>query len=53
MYADDVTIMAENKKRMKGLMARLKQYSEEKGVKINTSQTKIIRCKKGKGEKRR
>lgn len=42
-YADDVALIAENKKGMRGLMVRIERYVEEKSLKINTSKTKIMR----------
>lgn len=46
-YANDVALMSEDEEGMKGLMARLERYVEEKGLEINTSKTKIMRCRRG------
>ena len=40
-YADDTTLMAENKE-LKGLLMKVKGKSEKTGLKLNIQKTKII-----------
>ena len=41
-YADDTTLMAENEEELKSLMMKVKEESEEVGLKANIQKTKII-----------
>ena len=41
-YADDTTIMAESKKKPRSLMMKVKEESEQVGLKFNTQKTKIM-----------
>ena len=41
-YADDTTLMAESKEELKSLLMRVKEESEEAGLKLNTHKTKIM-----------
>ena len=41
-YADDTTLMAENKEERKGLLIKVKEESEKVGLKLNTQKTKIM-----------
>ena len=41
-YADDTTLMAENKEKLKSLLMRVKEESEKAGLKLNTQKTKIM-----------
>ena len=41
-YADDTTLMAENKEELKSLLMKLKEESEKVGLKLNIKKTKII-----------
>ena len=41
-YADDTTLMAENKEERKGLLIKVKEESEKVGLKLNIQITKII-----------
>ena len=41
-YADDLTLMAESKKELKNLLMKVKQESEEVGLKLNIQKTKIM-----------
>ncbi|XP_029053167.2 uncharacterized protein LOC114880867 [Osmia bicornis bicornis] len=50
-YADDVAVMVEDEDGMKGLMARLERYIEEKKLKVNVRKTKMMRCIKGGGRR--
>ena len=43
-YADDTTLMAENKEELKGLLMKVKQESEKAGLKLNISRIKIMAC---------
>ena len=42
MYADDTTLMAENKEVLKSLMTKVKEESEKAGLKFNIQKTKIM-----------
>ena len=41
-YADDITLMAESKKELKGLLMKVKEESEKVGLKLNIQKTKIM-----------
>ena len=41
-YADDTTLMAENKEELKSLLMKVKEESENVGLKLNIQKTKII-----------
>ena len=41
-YADDTTLMAENKEELKSLLIKLKEDSEKVGLKFNIQKTKIM-----------
>ena len=41
-YADDTTLMAENKDELKSLLMKVKEESEKAGVKLNIQKTKIM-----------
>ena len=41
--------MAEDEEGMKGMMARLERYMDEKGLQLNVGKSKIMRCRKGGG----
>ena len=41
-YADDTTIMAENKKELKSLLMKMKEESESTGLNLNIQKTKIM-----------
>ena len=41
-YADDTTLIAENKEGLKGLLMEVKEESEKVGLKLNIQKTKII-----------
>ena len=48
-YADDTTLMAESKEELKSLLMKVKEESEEAGLKLNIQKTKIdaalkLRC---------
>ena len=40
--ADDTTLMAENEEELKSLLMRVKEESEEAGLKLNIQKTKIM-----------
>ena len=42
-YADDTTLMAENKE-LKSLLMKAKEESEKVGLKLNIQKTKIMAC---------
>ena len=41
-YADDTTLMAENKEELKSLLMKVKEESEKVGLKLNIQETKIM-----------
>ena len=41
-YADDTTLMAESKEKLKSLLMKMKEDSENPGLKLNIKETKII-----------
>ena len=41
-YADDTTLMAESEEELKSLLMKLKEESEEVGLKLNIQKTKIV-----------
>ena len=41
-YADDTTLMAENEEELKSLLMKVKEVSENVGLKLNIQKTKII-----------
>ena len=41
-YADDTTLMAESEEELKGLLMRMKEESEQAGLKLNIQKTKIM-----------
>ena len=41
-YADDNTLMAESKEKLKSLLMKVKEKSEKPGLKLNIQKTKII-----------
>jgi len=41
-YADDVTLMAEREKELKSLFMKVKEESENAGLKLNIQKTKIM-----------
>ena len=40
-YADDTTLMAESKEKLKSLLMKVKEESEQAGLKLNVQKTKI------------
>ena len=41
-YADDTTLMAESKKKLKSLLMKVKEESEKVGLKLNIQKTTIM-----------
>ena len=41
-YADDTTLMAESKEKVKSLLMKVKEESEKVGLKLNIQKTKIM-----------
>ena len=41
-YADDTTLMAESKEELKSLLMKVKEESENAGLKLNIQKTKIV-----------
>ena len=42
MYADDTTLMAETKEKLKSLLKKVKEESEKAGLKFSIQKTKIM-----------
>ena len=42
IYADDITLMAENKEELKSLLMKVKEEREKTGLKLNIHKTKIM-----------
>ena len=41
-YTDDTTLMAENEEELKSLLMKVKEESEQVGLKLNIQETKIM-----------
>ena len=41
-YADDTTLMAESKEKLKSLLMKVKEKSEKAGLKLNIQKTKVM-----------
>ena len=41
-YADDTTLMAENKEELKSLLVKVKEESKKAGLKLNVQKKKIM-----------
>ena len=41
-YADDITLMAESKEKLKSLLMKVKEESDKVGLKLNIQKTKIM-----------
>ena len=41
-YADDTTLMADSEEELKSLLTKVKEKSEETGLKVNIQKTKIM-----------
>ena len=41
-YADDTTLMAESKEKLKSLLMKVKEDSENPGLKLNIKETKVM-----------
>lgn len=53
-YTEDmVLIITKGEDEMRSIMERLKGYMDRKGLEVNVGETKIMRFKKGEGEKER
>ena len=42
IYADDTTLVAESKEKLKSLLIKVKEESEKAGLKLNIQKTKIV-----------
>ena len=42
IYADDITLMAENEEELKSLLMKVKEETEKVGLKLNIQKTKIM-----------
>src|SRR5450755_1946739 len=50
LYADDLVLLADSEEELKVLMARWKSGMEEKGLKVNMENTKVMRCQVRSGQ---
>lgn len=50
-YADDMMLMAKEKKEMWSMIERFEANLQEKQLELNKEKTKIIRCQKGGGRR--
>ena len=41
-YADDTTLMAESEEELKSLLMKVKEWSENAGLKLNIPKTKVV-----------
>ena len=41
-YADDTALLAESKEKLRSLLMKVKEESEDAGLKLNTEKTKIM-----------
>ena len=41
-YADDTTLMAESKEKLKSFLMKVKEENDDLGLKLNTQETKIM-----------
>ena len=41
-YADDITLMAESKDKLKSFLMKVKEENDDLGLKLNTQETKIM-----------
>ena len=48
-YADDTTLMAESKEKLKNLLMKMKEESEKDGLKLNIQKMKIMASGEGNG----
>lgn len=53
MLTDDVMLMAEQEQDMKVMISRLERYLDMKRLELNMEKTKIMRCRKGGGRKKK
>ena len=44
IYADDNTLLAESEEKLKRLLMKVKEESENVGIKLNIQKTKIMAC---------
>lgn len=52
-YTDDVAVIAEDKRKMKEIIRVLEKYVEGKGLEVNVKKTKVLRCRKEGGDRRK
>jgi len=52
-YADDLVLLAKNKKSMKEIMRRLERYLRDKNLQLNEKKSKMLCFRKRRGKKRR
>lgn len=52
-YADDIVLIAKNEDEMRGMIRILERYVARKSLEVNIGKTKIIRCRKGGGRKKK
>lgn len=52
-YADDIALLAKDEESMRGMVRTLERYVEWKKLGVNVRKTKIMRCRKGGGRRKK
>ncbi|CAD6216275.1 GSCOCG00011331001-RA-CDS, partial [Cotesia congregata] len=52
-YADDVVLLAKEEDEMREMIRTLERFVEKKRLEVNVGKTKVMRCRKGGGRKKR
>lgn len=52
-YADDVVLLVKDEDGMRGLMGKLEKYLNGKNLKVNMEKTKVMRCRRGEGRRKK
>lgn len=51
--ADNIMLLAENVRGIKKILKIMEKYFEGKGLKVNVKKTKVMRCRKGGGKRKK
>lgn len=51
--ADDIMLLTEDVGGIKGILRIMEKYFEGKGLKVNVKKTKVMRCRKGGGKRKK
>lgn len=52
-YADDMVLIAKERKELKEMMRRLEKYLDRRKLELNADKTKVLTFKKGRGKKKK